>query len=225
VITFTVDRRAYLGVGLLTALLVATLQAQSGKEQYVRLTTPRIAPIAVADFTPPQKAAAEAAGVARPNGVFRTALRGEPELARRWWQWLNYVFQPEANRGATALSQYDKELLILRVNVLCHDDYVWGQHVPIAKRAGRSDADIKRIVKGPRASGWNANDQALMDAVEEAHTGWFISDATWKRLAAHYTESQLVDLVFVIGTYHTNAIYTNSLGIPLEQGFDGIPRQ
>jgi alkylhydroperoxidase family enzyme len=96
--------------------------------------------------------------------------------------------------------------------------------VPIAKRAGRTDADIERILKGPMAPGWNAKDQALMDAVEEAHTRWFISDSTWKRLASHYNEGQLIDLVFAIGTYHTNAIYTNSLGIPLEEGFGGVPR-
>ena len=78
----------------------------------------------------------------------------QPELGKRWWSWLTFIWNPNG-RGDAALTLYDKELVILRTNWLCHDDWVWGQHVPIAKREGRTDADIERIPKGPAASGWN----------------------------------------------------------------------
>ncbi len=189
------------------------------QKRYVRLTTPRIAPIEPADFTAEQKAAV--AGNARPNTNLRTALY-EPEFGKRWWSWLTFVWNAD-NRVGSALTLYDKELVILRVNYLCNDDWVWGQHVPIAKRNGRTDEDIARIPRGAAATGWNEKDRLLMAAVQELHEDYFISDATWQGLSRIFNTKQMIDLIFTVGNYHLNAMYTNSVGMPFEQGFGGIP--
>ncbi len=200
---------------LLTTTLAPHLSA--AKKAYVRLTTPRIPPIDVASFTPEQQAAAGPS----PNLNLRTALY-EPELGKRWWSWLTFVWNAD-NRVGSALTLYDKELVILRVNWLCHDDWVWGQHVPIAKRNGRNDEDIVRIPKGPGARGWNEKDRLLLQAVEELHEDQFIADATWNGLAKIYNTKQMLDLIFTVGNYHLNAMYTNSVGMPLAPGFGGLP--
>ena len=127
-------------------------------------------------------------------------------------------------RGDAALKLYDKELVILRTNWLCHDDWVWGQHVPIAKREGRADADIQRIPKGPAASGWDDKDRALLKAADELHTDQFISDATWNALTKYYNTKQMLDLIFTVGNYHLNAMFTNSVGMPFQPGFGGLPQ-
>jgi alkylhydroperoxidase family enzyme len=194
--------------------------AANAKKPYVRLTTPRVKAIEPEDFTPEQRAAVGPTG--RANLNFRTALY-EPELGKRWWSWLTFVWNP-VPRGDSALKLYDKELVVLRVNWLCNDDWVWGQHVPIAKRNGRTDADIERIPKGPDAAGWNENDAALLRAVEELHTDYFISDETWNRLSKIYNVRQMLDLIFTVGNYHLNAMYTNSVGMPFEKGFSGLPK-
>ncbi|MDO8795860.1 MAG: carboxymuconolactone decarboxylase family protein [Vicinamibacterales bacterium] len=200
---------------LLTTTLSPHLSA--AKKAYVRLATPRIAPIEIASFTPEQRAAAGPT----PNLNLRTALY-EPELGKRWWSWLTFVWNAD-NRVGSALTLYDKELVILRVNWLCHDDWVWGQHVPIAKRNGRNDEDIVRIPKGPGARGWNEKDRLLLQAVEELHEDQFIADATWNGLAKIYNTKQLLDLIFTVGNYHLNAMFTNSVGMPLAPGFGGLP--
>ncbi len=84
---------------VLTTTLSPHLSA--AKKAYVRLATPRIAPIEIASFTPEQRAAAGA----QPNLNLRTALY-EPELGKRWWSWLTFVWNAD-NRVGSALTLYD----------------------------------------------------------------------------------------------------------------------
>ncbi|MGE0392269.1 MAG: carboxymuconolactone decarboxylase family protein [Vicinamibacterales bacterium] len=187
--------------------------------KYVRLATPRIVPIEIKDFTPEQKAAV--GDNKNPNLNFRSALYA-PEFGKRWWSWLTFIWSPNG-RGDHALTLHDKELVILRTNWNCNDDWVWGQHVPIAKREGRSDEDIARIPKGPAAAGWSEKDRALLKAADELHTDQFLTDATWKTLTTYYNTAQMIDLMFTVGNYHLNAMYTNSAGMPFQPGFGGLP--
>ncbi len=212
--------------GVVFATTVTTGAAQQkapsarAAKPYKRLTTPRIPPIDPKDFTDEQRAAL--GNNQRPNTNLRTALY-EPELGKQWWTWLTFLWN-SGRRGDAALTFYDKELVILRTNWVCHDDWVWGQHVPIAKRNGRSDADIAKIPKGANAAGWSATDRALLQAVDELHADSFISDATWRTLSANYNTRQLLDLLFTVGNYHLNAFYANSVGMPFEEGFGSLPR-
>lgn len=210
---------------LLTGLLLneVSLRAQERPKpattHYVRLKTPRIPPIDPKDFTPEQKAAL--GDNKNPNLNVRTALY-EPELGKRWWSWLTFVWSP-SGRGDAALTLHDKELVILRTNWNCHDDWVWGQHVPIAKRNDRTDEEISRIPKGPAAPGWSEKDRALLKAADELHTDQFITDATWATLTKYFNTKQMLDLIFMVGNYHLNAMYTNSVGMPFQPGFGGLP--
>ena len=206
-----------LGGGLTATVAMSEMSA--AQKPYVRLTTPRVTPIEPKDFTAEQQAAVGPSG--RANLNLRTALY-EPEMGRRWWSWLTFVWNP-APRGDAALTLHDKELVILRVNWLCHDDWVWGQHVPIAKRNGRTDEEIARIPKGPDALDWSAQDRLLLRAVQELHEDYFISDDTWNGLSKIYNVKQMLDLIFTVGNYHLNAMYTNSVGMPFAEGFSGLP--
>ena len=200
--------------------IVATCQVRAAvpEQTYTRLTVPRVSPIDPADYTDEQRVAV---GSGPTNENMRTALY-EPELGRRWWSWLPFVWNSSA-RGNAAIPPREKELVILRVNWLCHDDWVWGRHVPIAKREGRTDEEIARIPSGPDMPGWSDDDAALLRAADELHENAFISDSTWSKLAARYNESQMLDLIFTVGNYHTNAFFTNSVGMPLG-GIEGLPQ-
>ena len=205
--------------GAVVTGVVTTVVAQNRKP-YVRLETPRIKAIEPKDFTAAQREAVGPTGTGNEN--IRTALY-EPEMGKRWWSWLTFVWNAE-NRAGAALPFYEKELVILRVNFLCHDDWVWVRHVPIAKRYGRSDADIARIPRGLKAGGWSEKDAALLAAVDELHTDYFISDATWNRLTKHFNTPQMLDLIFTVGNYHLNAMYTNSVGMPMGEGYGRMPK-
>ena len=84
---------------------------------------------------------------------------------------------------------------------------------------------ILRIIKGPNAKGWSSFDAALLRAVDELHEDMFISDSTWDALAKRYTEQQLVDLVFTVGMYSLVSMVLNSIGVQLDEGVAGFPKQ
>ncbi len=64
---------------------------------------------------------------------------------------------------------------------------------------------------------------AATDALLERHR---VSDATWARLAATLTERQLIELVFVVGSYACLAMVFESCGIELDPDLvdDPAPR-
>jgi 4-carboxymuconolactone decarboxylase len=51
-----------------------------------------------------------------------------------------------------------------------------------------------------------------------------MKDATWKGLADHYNERQLMDTVFTVGQYMMVSMFLNSAGVQLEPGFAGLPK-
>ncbi len=191
-------------------------QSQPPARKYTRLTTPRIPPVKADTMTPEQKAIGGNANIA-------IALNN-PALAKAWWAWLTYVYDIQGTRGNAALNLMDKEILLLRTSFLTHDDWLWGMHVPMAKEYGRTDVEIARIAKGPNAPGWSDKDKALMSAADELHYDSFISDDTWKKLTSHYNTQQMLEILFVVGTYHTSAYYANSTGLPYAPGRNvGLP--
>jgi 4-carboxymuconolactone decarboxylase len=185
-----------------------------------RLKTPRISPVDPKDFTREQKAIFGNGG----NLNLQVALHN-PGLAQHWWDWLRFVHDNPGTRAnaGDALPLIDKELVVMRTNYLCYDDWVWGVHVPMAKAWGRSDEEIARIAEGPGAPTWNEKDRALLRAADELHFNSFISDETWKTLTASYNTRQVLDIIFLAGVYHTNAFFTNSVGLPFQPGFGGLP--
>jgi alkylhydroperoxidase family enzyme len=149
------------------------------------------------------------AGGRRPLNIFATLVRA-PGLYRRW-----SPFAGKLLRGGK-LSARDRELVILRTAFRCGARYEWGQHVAIARDAGVSDDEIRRVAEGPDAGGWSDHDRALVRAVDELHDDHCITDATWATLAATFTAEQLIELPMLSGHYALLAGVLNSLGVQPE---------
>lgn len=147
--------------------------------------------------------------------IFAT-LAHHPKLLKRWLVFGNHVL------GKNTLSARERELLILRTAWCCFSDYEWGEHVSIGKTAGLTDAEIDRVSHAGTA-GWNDQDAALVQAVDELHAESRVSESTWLALAKTHDTKQLLDVVFTIGQYHLVAFALNSLGVPREPGVDGFP--
>lgn len=125
--------------------------------------------------------------------------------------------------GNATLKLRDRELAVLRTGWLLGAPYEWGEHVAIGKRAGLTGAEIERIVQGSTAPGWNAQDRAILRAVEELRERAMVSDATWTELAGFLDEKQLIELVYVIGNYTKVAYFQNALRLRLQKGNPGLP--
>ena len=148
--------------------------------------------------------------------IFATFVRHQ-RLFNRWSKFGGTLLQ----RGE--LSHRGRELLILRTALHCHAHYEWGQHVRIAGAAGLSEEEIARVVDGPDAAGWAPLDAALLRAADELHADAYITDPTWKVLAEHLDERQLIEVCMVVGQYHLVAFTLNSLGVELESDAAPFP--
>lgn len=117
----------------------------------------------------------------------------------------------------------DREILILRIGWLCQSEHEFGQHTILGKMAKLSEEEILNITRGPKASGWNTFEAALIKAVDELYYDAIISDSTWKELASKYNEQQLLDIIFTVGQYNLVSWALNSLGVPQDKGIPGFP--
>jgi len=111
-----------------------------------------------------------------------------------------------------------RELLILRVAWLQRSEYEYVQHIRQGRLAGLTDAEIERVQYGADAPGWHPLDADIVRAVDEMQKLARIQDATWARLAAHFDERQLMDLVYIVGCYGVMSMFCNTFGVELEPG-------
>ena len=92
--------------------------------------------------------------------------------------------------------------MVLRVAWRTRSDYEWVQHVRLAHGLRRHRrGDRQRSRDGADADGWTPLEADLLAATDQLIDGYRIDDATWARLAEHLDERQLVEVVFVVGTY------------------------
>jgi alkylhydroperoxidase family enzyme len=154
----------------------------------------------------------------RVYNIFATLAR-HPQLLKRWLVFAGHVL------GKSTLPARDREIVILRMGWLCRAEYEWGHHVAIGKQVGLTDDDIKRIREGPHATGLDPFEATLLQAIDELHTNSFIEDATWKALGKRYNIQQVLDLLFTAGQYKLVSMVLNSVGVQLEDGFEGFSNE
>jgi len=179
----------------------------------MRLTTPRIHPVAAEKWTEEQReivAPMQARG--RIINIFRTMLT-HPAAAKAFLTWGGYIL----SRKST-LPPREREIVILRTGFLCKSGYEWTQHVPIGQKAGLTDAEIARIKLGADAPGWRAPDAALLRAADDLHREYFVTEPVWAELTKHFNEQQRMDIVFAVGQYTQVSMLLNTFGVQLDEG-------
>jgi alkylhydroperoxidase family enzyme len=179
----------------------------------MRLDQPRLAPLDPTEIDP------ELWDRLRGNmklNIFAT-LAHHPKLAKRQLVLGNHILYKSSLSGRV------REIAILRVGWLCRAEYEFGQHTEIGRGEGLTDDEITRLTAGPGAPGWTDAERAVLRATDELHDDAFVSDATWADLGEHFTTEQILDLLFVVGYYHTISMVLNTLGVQLEPGKPGFP--
>jgi 4-carboxymuconolactone decarboxylase len=175
----------------------AASRAVAAKQTNRRLVggEPRIAPLPAAPGLPGAN-------------VFRTFARNRKPDALR-----NAVGRHI--RDETSLMPKPRELLIMRIGVLCRSEYEWAAHSRIGRQAGMNDADVARIVAGPTSPG-DAFETDLLRAVDELYHDDAVSDGTWKSLEAKLTLPQLLDAIITVGGFRSATFAINSAGVQLD---------
>lgn len=114
---------------------------------------------------------------------------------------------------AGTLTPAHRELLILRVGWRLGSRYLTSQHTTMAMDAGIPGEQLPAIAGGPRMECWSDRERALLQAVDDVLDQHAVRDATWQELAGHYSEQELLELLFVVGSYTCLAMVLNSVGL------------
>src|SRR5690606_27073728 len=141
--------------------------------------------------------------------VFRTFVRNPPADRVRG------AINGHVNSNST-LSPRQRELLLIRIGVLCRSEYEYAAHVRVGRRLGMTDADIALLLAGPESGGGDPLELALLRATDELHEHDVISGETWTALAAGLDTRQLFDVLIAVGGYRSTSMLINSAGVQLD---------
>jgi alkylhydroperoxidase family enzyme len=122
-----------------------------------------------------------------------------------------------------SLSLRDRELVIDRTTARCGCEYEWGVHIAFyADRVALTRDQIRSITHGSAADAcWDSHDALLIEAIDALHDTATIGDELWSRLAASFTDAQLLDLFMLSGWYHSISYAANAARVEPE---DWAPR-
>jgi AhpD family alkylhydroperoxidase len=143
-----------------------------------------------------------------PNAL--ATLMHHPALAGPFLTYNNVLLQ------TPAIDPRLRELMILRVAVRTRAPYEWAQHVRLAGRAGITADEIAAVARRSDTTAWTPLEADLLAATDQLIDRYRIDGDTWGRLAEQLDERQLVELVFVVGTYTALAMAFNTFGLQLD---------
>jgi alkylhydroperoxidase family enzyme len=120
------------------------------------------------------------------------------------------------DKGPLSLRQ--REIVIDRTTARLGCEYEWGIHVALfASKVGFGEAEIAATAAGPsHAACWSAPEQALVTLVDDLVDRRTIQAATWAAARAHFDEAQLLEVIALVGFYHTISFLCRGLELPLE---------
>lgn len=121
------------------------------------------------------------------------------------------------DKGALSLRQ--REIVIDRTTARLGAEYEWGVHVAFfAGKVGFDAEHVAATVHGPAdAPCWSVDERALLSAVDDLVDRRTITDATWIALTTHFDEAQILEVIALVGYYHTISFLCRALELPPER--------
>jgi 4-carboxymuconolactone decarboxylase len=149
-----------------------------------------------------------------PSGVPPLALF--TTLARVPRIWERFRAGSLLDRGAISLRH--REIVIDRTCARCGCAYEWGVHVAFfAQRVALADEQVRATVHGDaHHAAWSDEERLLVRMVDELHDTANLSDEIWDALAATFSIEQILELIALVGFYHTVSFFANGLRLPAE---------
>jgi alkylhydroperoxidase family enzyme len=120
------------------------------------------------------------------------------------------------DKGPLSLRQ--REILIDRTTARLGCEYEWGVHVALfGERVRLGETEVAALVHGPASAAcWAADEQALIELVDDLVDHRTIGDTTWQAASNHFDEAQLLEAIAIVGFYHTISFLCRGLNLPLE---------
>ena len=184
-----------------------TRPALPGGTESVRLTTPRIPPLAESQWTDQHRGlVGEYAPDGRVGNGLATLLH-VPELVEAILPFVRFLSQE------SSLEPRHRALLVLRTAWVTQNQYVWSQFAPRGREAGLRDDELRRIAGGPGADGWNEFEATLLRLADELYRNSSVTDATWTTLSIRYNLRQMVEAIMNVNEFILLSMMFNALGV------------
>ena len=200
-------------VGVLGALAGAAATVVAAPDLHLR--GGRFRPLAYAELDPAQKAMADAAlasGRSSFDGPLNINLRS-PEMANLAGPLTNYL-----RFKSTAIPPNLKQIGIMLTARFWGGQYVWYSHRQQALDAGLSAAFIDSMAAGERPANMTSDEAIVFDFCQELLATRQVSDAHFKAMADRFGERGIVELVGLMGQYHTLTMLFAIDRYPLPEG-------
>ena len=128
------------------------------------------------------------------------------------------------DRGPVSLRH--REIVIDRTCARCGCAYEWGVHVAFfAQRVALTPEQLRATVHGDASDPvWSDEERLLIRMVDELHDSASLSDALWATLAAAFSVEQILELIALVGFYHTVSFFANGPKLPAESHGAAFPQ-
>lgn len=119
-----------------------------------------------------------------------------------------------------------REIVIDRTAARCGCRYEWGVHVALfAGRAGLTAEQLRALAHGDANDPvWSDEERLLIRMVDELHDSASLSGEIWGALRAGFSLEQILELIALVGFYHTVAFLANGIRLPAESWSATYPR-
>jgi alkylhydroperoxidase family enzyme len=148
----------------------------------------------------------------RANGSkynFTAWFANHPRLGTDWMR-----YNHNLSRGV--LDPVLREIVVMRVAHLFGSDYEWNLHVQIAAPLGMGPEQFEAIKEGPDAPLWNELERLCLRAADALCLQHDIDDELWNALAERLNAKELMELMFLVGSYTLLAWVLKAVRMPLE---------
>jgi alkylhydroperoxidase family enzyme len=116
-----------------------------------------------------------------------------------------------------------REIAILRTAWNTQAVYEFGQHTLYGREAGLSDDQIYEATQPLDNSRWTEVEALMIRMADDIDADDCVADDTWRLLAEHFSQSDIIELVAVVAYYRLAAVFINSFGVQREAGVPGWP--
>ena len=137
------------------------------------------------------------------------ALGNHPKLVAAWTEFSKTL------RHDTRTPRALRELVILRGAQLMRSEYEWAQHLPMARKAGVSEAQIKDLPSWRASANFSAREKAAL-ALAEAVTQGRVTDEVYAEAMRHFDHHDYVELAIVASFYAMVGRMLDAMGVQLE---------
>lgn len=104
-----------------------------------------------------------------------------------------------------------RELAILRAGIVGECKFEYSQHMKVGRMVGLPDEKLNAIKGWATSDKFDAAGRAVMVAADELVARNLIEDATFAALKHHFSDAQIMELVFVIATWRMHGIVVRAL--------------